>query len=217
MKKHISPNSVSTLWGSYGRSKEWCSSRCPFASAGFDCAGSHRVLFATTVPNGSGRAGFWIVLPGVRARFEAKRGFTGQAQKIGGFWRWQVQGIGHFVKIMAGAVFCGRCQNIGRRVSFEGLRFTWQAQGIRSMDPMFWGRRARFLRKVAFLELQLDDAFAWPVRRMTSSHDFMAGAVLLKHSSAFEEVSQKTLVLEAWIFNFCECLAEFARFGFLDL
>ena len=37
---------------------------------------------------------------------------------------WQVQGIGHFVKIVAGAVFCGRCQNAGRRVSFEGLRFT---------------------------------------------------------------------------------------------
>ena len=37
---------------------------------------------------------------------------------------WQVQGIGHFVKIVAGAVFCGRCENVGRRVSFEGLRFT---------------------------------------------------------------------------------------------
>ena len=50
---------------------------------------------------------------------------------------WQVQGIGHFVKIVAGAVFCGCCQNIGRLVSLEGLRFTWQAQGIRTMDPIF--------------------------------------------------------------------------------
>ena len=50
---------------------------------------------------------------------------------------WQVQGIGHLVKIVAGAVFGGRCQNVGRRASFEGLRFTWQAQGIRTMDPMF--------------------------------------------------------------------------------
>ena len=50
---------------------------------------------------------------------------------------WQVQGIGHIVKIVAGAVFRGRCQNVGRRVSFEGLRFTWQAQGIRTMDPIF--------------------------------------------------------------------------------
>ena len=49
---------------------------------------------------------------------------------------WQVQGIGH-VKIVAGAVFRGRCQNVGRRVSFEGLRFTWQAQGICTMDHMF--------------------------------------------------------------------------------
>ena len=50
---------------------------------------------------------------------------------------WQVQGIGHIVKIVAGAVFRGRCQNVGRRASFEGLRFTWQAQGIRTMDPIF--------------------------------------------------------------------------------
>ena len=56
----------------------------------------------------------------------SKRGFT-----------WQVQGIGHFVKIVAGAVFCGCCQNIGRLVSLEGLRFTWQAQGIRTVDPVF--------------------------------------------------------------------------------
>ena len=50
---------------------------------------------------------------------------------------WQVQGIGHIVKFVAGAVFRGRCQNVGRRVSFEGLRFTWQVQGIRTMDPIF--------------------------------------------------------------------------------
>ena len=42
----------------------------------------------------------------------------------------QAQGIGRIVKIEAGAVFRGRCQNIGRR-------FTWKAQGIRTMDPMF--------------------------------------------------------------------------------
>ena len=48
---------------------------------------------------------------------------------------WQVQGIGHVVKIVAGAVFRGRCQNVGKRVSFEGLQFTWQAQGFRTMDP----------------------------------------------------------------------------------
>ena len=38
--------------------------------------------------------------------------------------RGRFQGIGHVVKIVAGAVFCGRCQNVGRRVSFEGLRLT---------------------------------------------------------------------------------------------
>ena len=50
---------------------------------------------------------------------------------------WQEQGIGHIVNIVVGAVFRGRCQNIGRRVSFEGLRFTWQVQGIRTTDPIF--------------------------------------------------------------------------------
>ena len=68
----FSPNSVSTLWGSYGSGKEWC----PSAAPRFDCAGSHRVPFVTTVCGRSGGAGFWVVLPGVRALFEAKRGFT---------------------------------------------------------------------------------------------------------------------------------------------
>ena len=40
---------MSTLWGSYGNSKDWCTSRCPNPSARFDRAGSHRVPFATTV------------------------------------------------------------------------------------------------------------------------------------------------------------------------
>ena len=60
--------------------------------------------------------------------------------------------------------------NVGRRVSFEGLRFTWQAQGIRTMEPMFWGWRAQFLRGNAFLELELEDALA--AFRMTSANDF---------------------------------------------
>ena len=41
-----------------------------------NCAGSHRVPFASTVSHGMVDAGFWVVLPGVRALFEAKRGFT---------------------------------------------------------------------------------------------------------------------------------------------
>ena len=165
-----SPNSLSTLWGSYGWGKEWRPSRCPFASAAFGCAGSRRVPFATTVSHGLVAAGFWFLLPGVRALFEAKHGFTWQAQEIGWFWRVEtwvcVAGARNrtlFVKIVAGAVFCGRCQNVGKRASFEGLRFTWQPQGIRTMDPMFWDGRARFLRRVAFLELELEDQFAWPL------------------------------------------------------
>ena len=40
-----------------------------------------------------------------------------------GHFTWQVQGIGDFANFVAGAVFCGRCKNVGRRVSFAGLRF----------------------------------------------------------------------------------------------
>ena len=166
---------------------------------------------------------------------------------------WQVQGIGHFVKIVAGAVFCGRCENVGRRVSFEGLRFTWRAQGIRTMDAMFWGRRARFLRRVAFLELELEDQFAWPVQHFVwpqvmiswqaqyfrnmfqfswkSRRNARFGSPDLQfsrksrrkrlfwksRSSVFEEVSQNLLALEVRIFSFRGSLAQNARFGAPDL
>ena len=41
----------------------------------------------STVPHGLVAAGFLVVLPGVCALFEAKCGFTWQAQEIGWFWR----------------------------------------------------------------------------------------------------------------------------------
>ena len=47
-----------------------------FVTVAFDCVGSHRVPFASTVCGRSARAGVWVVLPGVCARLEAKRGFT---------------------------------------------------------------------------------------------------------------------------------------------
>ena len=53
-----------------------------------------------------------------------KESVTGGGQKRE--FTWQVQGIGPVVKIVAGAVFRGHCQNVGRRVSLEGLHFTWQ-------------------------------------------------------------------------------------------
>ena len=70
--------------------------------------------------------------------------------------------------------------------------------------------------------------------RMTSGHDFVAGAVLSKHvsifvesrtkrsfwssgSSVFEEVSHKTLALELRILSFRGSLAQNARFGAPDL
>ena len=62
------------------------------------------------------------------------------------------------VKIVGGAVFHGRCQNVGRRVSFEGLRLRGRRK---EFAPC---RRAQFLRGGAFLELELEGAFAWPVQ-----------------------------------------------------
>ena len=53
--------------------------------------------------------------------------------------------------------------------------------------------------------------------RMTSGHDFVAGAVLLKHGSIFAEVSHKTLILEVRIFSFQGGLAQNVGFGSPDL
>ena len=53
--------------------------------------------------------------------------------------------------------------------------------------------------------------------RMTSDHDFVVGAVLLKHASIFVEVSHKTLILERRSFSFRGSLAQNARFGAPEL
>ena len=222
--------------------KDWCCSRCPSAAPRFDCAGSHRVRlwWQCAVDRRSRDFGSFyrvsvhflkqnVVL---RDRCRRSGGFGGSKREF----TWQVQGIGHFVKIVAGAVFCGRCQNVGRRVSFEGLRFTWQAQGIRTMDAMFWGRRARFLRRVAFSELELQGQFAWPVQHFVwprvmiswqaqyfwnifpfSRKSRTKRSFWKSGASVFEEVSHKTLVLEVRSFSFRGSLAQNARFGAPDL
>ena len=94
----------------------------------FDCAGSHKVCGPRIAI--SKASDMNVILHG-----RCKESVTCGGQKRE--FTWQVQGIGHIVKFVAGAVFRGRCQNVGRRVSFEGLRFTWQVQGIRTMDPIF--------------------------------------------------------------------------------
>ena len=81
-----------------------------------------------------------------------------------GHFTWQVQGFGDIANFFSSAVFCGRCKNEGRRLSFAGLRFTWQGQGIRTMDATFCGETGEFIRGAAFLEFDLEDAFAWPVQ-----------------------------------------------------
>ena len=56
----------------------------------------------------------------LRDRCRRSDGFGGWKREF----TWQEQGIGYVVKIVAGAIFYGCCQNLGRRASFEGLRLT---------------------------------------------------------------------------------------------
>ena len=221
----FSPNSVSTLWGSYGSGKEWCPSRCPSAAPRFDCAGSHRVPFVTTVCSRSPVAGFWVVLPGVRVLFGAKRGFTWQVQEIGWFWRMETW------VYVAGARNRTRCENRGRRSILWTLPKRWQACVIRRIafyvtgagNPHHW---CYVLRSKGSIPEKgyIFETWTWgavcvasAAFRMTSGHDFVAGAVLLKHASIFVEVSHKTLILERQSFSFRGSLAQNARFGAPDL
>ena len=70
-----------------------------------------RVPVATTAPHGMVAAGFCVVLPGVVHVLKQNvvlRDRRGRSDGFGGSKRgftWQVQGIGHIVKIVAGAVF----------------------------------------------------------------------------------------------------------------
>ena len=73
----------------------------------FDCAGSHKACVAE------------IAISKTSLAF---------VRVFGNALLLQAQGIGRAVKIEAGAVFCGHCQNVGRCASFEELCFTWQAQ-----------------------------------------------------------------------------------------
>ena len=221
----FSPNSVSTLWGSYGKGKEWCPSRCPSATAAFDCAGSHRVPFASTVSHGMVAAGFWVVLPGACALFEAKRGFTWQVQKIGWFWRVETWFY------VAGARNRTLCENRGRCSILWTLPKRRQACVIRRIAFYVTGagnphHGCYVSRSKGSIPEKgcIFGASTWgsvcvasAAFRMTSGHDFVAGAVLLKHASIFVEVSHTTLVLELRISSFRGSLAQNARFGAPDL
>ena len=196
-----------------------------FATAAFDCAGSHRVPFASTVCGRSARARFWVVLPGVCVRLEAKRGFTWQVQEIGWFWRVETWFY------VAGVRNRTLCENRGRRNIWWRLPKRWQACVVRRIAFYVTGARnphhgCYVLRSKGSIPEKGCIFGTWTsgsvcvasaAFRMTSGHDFVAGAVLLKHLSIFAEVSQKTLVLEVRIFSFRGSLAQNARFGSPDL
>ena len=77
---------------------------------------------------------------GCRCVFRYELHFAWPVQGIRHMWR-SVRNLslrgrcGHFVKIVAGAVFCAK--TAGVRHSRDCV-LTWQAPGIHTMDPMFW-------------------------------------------------------------------------------
>ena len=223
-KPCFSPNSVSTLWGSYGRSKEWCPwgvllpllvstaqartefrlrRQCAVDLWARDFGSFYRVSVHFLKQN--------VVL---RDRCRRSDGFGGSKREF----TWQVQGIGHIVKIVAGAVFWTwpkRWQAcVIRRIAFyvagtgnthHGSYILRSKGSIPEKGCIFgiWTWGSVCVASAAF--------------RMTSGHDFVARAVLLKHVSIFVEVSHKTLVLELRIFSFRGSLAQNARFGAPEL
>ena len=73
---NISPNSVSTLWGSYGSGKGLVLFEVSFCCSSFRLRRLAQSSFVMAVCGRSPVAGFWVVLSDVCTLFEAKRGFT---------------------------------------------------------------------------------------------------------------------------------------------
>ena len=120
LKKLLFPQTVCPHYGVLTVGLGVVSFEVSLDARGFVCAGSHRVPFASTVCGRSSGAGFWVILPGVRVRFEAKHGFTWQVQEIGWFWR-----IEAWV-YAAGARNLTLCENRGRRSILWTLAKRWQ-------------------------------------------------------------------------------------------
>ena len=187
-------------------------------------------------------AGFWVVLPGVRALFGAKRGFTWQVQETGWFWRMEAW------VYVAGARNRTLCENRGRCSILWTLPKRWQACVIRRIAFYVTGAgnphhgcyvlrsKGSIPEKVAFLELELEDQFAWPVQHFVWPRVMISWQAQYfwnmfpfswksrtkrlfwsSGSSFFEEVSHKTLVLEVRSFSFRGSLPQNARFGSPDL
>ena len=72
----FSPNSVSTLWGSYGSGKGLVLFEVSFCCSSFRLRRLAQSSCVMAVCGRSPVAGFWVVLSGVCTLFEAKRGFT---------------------------------------------------------------------------------------------------------------------------------------------
>ena len=73
---YYSPNSVSTLWGSYGSGRELVLFEVSFYYSSFRLRRLAQSSFVMAVYGRSPVAGFWVILSGVCTFFEAKRGFT---------------------------------------------------------------------------------------------------------------------------------------------
>ena len=170
--------SFSPNWGvlSYGKSKGRVPMRCSLCAGGFVCAGIPIEILcwfrlrrlAQSVGLGN-RNSEGIVLPGVRVRFRTRTSFCmAGAESVNVeirnlSFRGMVQGIGHFVKMVAGA---------RRSVSWT-LPKRWQACVIRGIVFYMAGavnphHGCYVWRSKGSLELELEKAFAWPVQHFVS-------------------------------------------------
>ena len=158
---------MSTLRGSYGKSKDWVRFSVLALTCGFRLRRlAHEFLFQLRRPGA--KSGWFqrgrLTRPGVCAHFQAWSAFCMAFGSLKHEFAWKLQRIRH---VSEDAMLCGRFQGVAKELrleSLEGLHFIWQAQWVRTMDVLFSGRRARFLRRVTLLELEHEDEFAWPAQ-----------------------------------------------------
>ena len=192
----FSPNSGYTEGVLTVRVKAGCSLRCSLWPGGFVCAGMpfwNSMLISTAQARTKSAAR--------KSQFRRRR-FTGCSCTFldMNVISWQVQGIRHLWRsetwvYVAGARNRTHCENCGRRSISWTLPKRWQARVIRRIAFYVAGARnphhgSYILRSKGSIPERggIFGTWAWgtfcvasAAFRMTSAHDFVAGAVLLKH------------------------------------
>ena len=229
----FSPNSVSTLWGSYGKGKEWCpwgvlpQRRLSTAQARTEfrlrrqCAVDRRSRdFGSFY-----RVSVHFLEQNVVLRDRCKESDT--------LWKsWQVQYFVDVAKTLAGVCHSKDCVLRDRRRESAPWMLCFEVEGLDSWEGLhFWNLSLRIsLRGQCSISYDLGSWFRG--RRSTSETCFHFRGSLVQNArfgapdlqfsrksrtkrsfwksgaSVFEEVSHKTLVLEVRIFSFRGSLAQ---------